>query len=126
MSRSENHEFPVIYLFLLATVLVFLFIFSTGNDQPGDCTRSPALSHAQAMSPVLPEISNQPVPTTATEPGISFNCHAQERLGQNLQRITRVLLMQTKIESFQRLLCKQQQFYYHYFSGGKTDIPSYC
>jgi hypothetical protein len=125
-SRYENREFPLLCQLLLTAVLVFLFNSSNGIDHIRDNTNSPVLSHAQALSPVVPVISQQPQPGTSTEPELSIADHMQERLEQYLQRITRVMLIQAKTDRFQLVPARQQQFYYHYFSQGKIDIPAFC
>ncbi|MFN8207261.1 MAG: hypothetical protein U0T82_07620 [Bacteroidales bacterium] len=124
--RSENRELPLYCLLLLAAVLVFLFNHSLPDGQSGHNTISPAFSHAQALSPVLPGISNPPAPASETDMGIGHGSSVQEGCQRNLQQVTRVILQQVRIEGFQRLLHSQQQFYYFYFQGGNADIPSNC
>jgi hypothetical protein len=126
MPRSENRELPVIYLLLLAAVMVFLFDLSTGSDQQQDYTASSALCQTQGLAPVVPGISNQHVPTAFSSTEVSLINQRQYRCEQNLQRITRVMWLQARTDSFQRPLHPLRQFYLHYFSEGKVDFPSFC
>jgi hypothetical protein len=126
MPRSENRELPVLYLLLLAVVLIFIFNLSTGKEQQQDYTGSSAIIHAQALVTAVPQISNQPVPVTFTLTGHAIKNPGQDGCEQNLQRITRVMWLQARTDNFKRLPPLHQHFYYHYFSGGKTDIPAFC